>query len=103
MLAQNDTLVTTVFPHPRWCTEQHVNAGPGLHQSADIVIGHLGETAVTVQRVRMDAEPGFPQQRDEIWLSVGHELVERTVTDAAGLPQQLRSIAASLELILGGA
>lgn len=103
MLAQNDTPVTTAFPHPRWCTGEHHNAGPGTHQSVEMPLGTIAGTPVTVQRVQDDPEPGRPETRHELWLSIGGLFIDIPVDDAHLVPQQIRNVAASLELILGGA
>jgi hypothetical protein len=106
MVAQIYPLVSTTMaalPHPRWCTTEHRNAGPALHRSADIQVGEIGGSPVTVQRIQMDPEPGHPDTRHELWLQIGGHFIEVTVGDAGQLSQEFRTVAASLELILDGA
>lgn len=103
MLAHNDTAVTTTFPHAAWCTTEHRNTSPALHQSPEILLGRIVDVPVKAQRVHIDAEPGFPEPRDEIWLAVGPHYTEVPLDEAADIPAQLHTIAAGLNLILGGA
>lgn len=106
MVAQIHHLVSTAIPAlpcPSWCAETHDKGDPGLHQSAQVHLGHLGSLPVALQRTRLDPEPGCPQQTDELWLSFGTMQTEISLADATSLPQQFHTVAAGLDLILGGA
>jgi hypothetical protein len=94
---------TPATVHPSWCTTEHVNTAASLHQSPEILLGHIVDVPVTVQRVHIDAEPGYPHARDEIWLGVGPHYTEVPLDEAAGIPQQIHNIAAAMTLFLGGA
>lgn len=106
MVAQIYTLVSPTIPAlpcPPWCADPHTAGDPGLHKSVKFSLGQIGDKPVTAQRVRLDPEPGCPDETHELWLTIDGLLIEMPIADATVLPQQMRTIAASLELILGGA
>lgn len=106
IMAQSSTHVIsaiTASAHPRWCTAEHVNTGPNLHQSPDLLLGHVADIPVNAQRIHIDPEPGHPEARDDVWLSFGPHFTEVPLGEARTIAQQLRNIAAALELFAGGA